>query len=96
MTGSERAMPLGVPWSKRMRILSGGRTGQNRGSIEAASGEFQHSLYLLSRYMELLDNLIDIGTGFKVLKNGGNRHPGSLEYPSSATAVGNALYGGTL
>lgn len=49
-------MPLGVPWSKRMRIGRSGRAHGTGRRIETAGGEFENRLNLLARHMKLFDD----------------------------------------
>jgi len=51
-------MPLGVPWSKRMRIGWISCASRNWRRVEAARGKFEDSLNLLPRYMKLLDDFL--------------------------------------
>src|SRR5208283_1358950 len=93
---STPAMPLGVPWSKRMRISRTCCADRNPRRVEAASGKFEHSLNLLPGHMKLLDDLLYARTRLKILKNRGNGHPGTAEHPFPATSVRHAFDGGTL
>src|SRR5271170_3971288 len=62
------AMPLGVPWSKRMRISRRRCANSHRRSVEAAGGKFEHGLNLLPRYVKLLDDFLYARTRLKVFK----------------------------
>src|SRR5438045_4168987 len=48
-----RASPFGVPWSKRTS------TGVDSSSAQALSHELKDSRHLLTRHVELLDDLVD-------------------------------------
>src|ERR1017187_7916048 len=89
-------MPLGVPWSKRMRISQGRCANGNRRRAEAAGGEFEHGLNLLPRHMKLFDDLLDARTRFKFFETRRHRHPGIPNHPRAAASVRYAFYGGAL
>src|ERR1039457_3140334 len=86
-------MPLGVPWSKRMRISQGRCANGNRRRVEAAGGEFEHGLNLLPRHMKLFDDLLDARTRLKIFENRRHRHPGIPKHPRAAASVRYAFYG---
>src|SRR5580658_1958607 len=94
------AMPLGVPWSKRMRIVqrvlidSYASTDGRR--VEAAGGKFKHRLNLLPGHMKLLDDFLDARTRFEIFKYRSGGHPGSAKNPRAAAPVRNAFDGGAL
>jgi len=89
-------MPLGVPWSKRMRIWCSRRTHGKRRHVEAPRREFKHRLNLLARHMKLLDDFLDVRPGFKIFEHGGDGHAGIFENPCAAAPIGHALHGGAL
>src|ERR1017187_3298186 len=89
-------MPLGVPWSKRMRSSQSGGAKGNRRHVEATGGKFEHSLNLFSRYMKLLDDFLYARTRLKIFKNRSNGHPGIAKHPCAAASVRHAFDGGTL
>jgi hypothetical protein len=93
---SVSAMPLGVPWSKRMRTRHGSRTNKNQRRVEAPGCEFEYGLNLFPRHMKLLDNFLYARTRLKVFKNRGNRHSGIFKHPCAATSVRNAFNRWTL
>ena len=78
-----RAVPLGMLWSKRMRI---GHTAlrRNRRRIKAAGGEFKHRFNLFGAYVKLLNDFLNVGARFKVLEDRRNRHPRILQNPCAA------------
>jgi hypothetical protein len=88
---NERAIPRGVTWSKRMRMNR--RTCiQRRGRcVQTASSEFQHSLNLLPRHIELIHDFVDRGARLKVLENSGNRHPCIAKHPRAAQSSRHAF-----
>src|SRR5271167_3413727 len=79
-----------------MRIVSGATASRNRRGVQAAGGKFQHGLNLLSRYMKLLDDLLDARTGLKILEHRRYRHTRAPEYPGAAPLARNALHCRTL
>src|ERR1039458_6513485 len=89
-------MPLGVPWSKRMRISQGRCANGNRRRVEAAGGEFEAGLNLLPRHMNLFDALLDARPRLKIFENRRHRHPGIPKHPRAAASVRYAFYGGAL
>src|ERR1035438_5965771 len=93
-------MPLGVPWSKRMRIGQCSRLGicanKNRRRVEAAGGKFEHVLNLLRRHMELLDDFLDAGASLKIFKDRSDRHSGTAKHPCAAASVCHAFHGRAL
>src|ERR1035437_4199628 len=83
--GRNRAMPRGVTWSKRMRIHGGVCSGDGeRGRIKAAGGKFKYRINLFPRDVELLDDFLYGGSGFKVFEHGGDGHPGIAKHPCAA------------
>src|SRR5208282_4201010 len=91
-----RAMPLGVTWSKRMSIYEGALGAGRSRRFQASGGEFQHGVDLFPRDVKLLDDLIYSGSRFEVLKHCGHRHPRVTKNPCAAKSAGYALYGGAL
>src|SRR6266566_2662835 len=89
-------MPLGVPWSKRTRIIQSSCASRNRRRVEAAGGKFEHRLNLLPRHMKLLDNFLDARTRLKIFKNRSDGHPGIAKHPCAAASVRHAFDCGTL
>ena len=89
-------MPLGVPWSKRMRISQSSCASRSWRRVEAAGGKFEHSLNLLPRYMKLLDDFLYARTRFKILKNRSDGHPGIAKHPRAAASVRPLSTGWTL
>src|SRR6266852_1360607 len=82
-SGRNRAMPLGVTWSKRMSI-DGGICSGDAGRIKAAGCKFQYCIDLFPRDVELFDDFLDGGSRFEVFEYGGNWHPGIAEHPRAA------------
>src|SRR5450631_4415121 len=67
--GRKRAMPRGVTWSKRMSFHWGVCSGdRGRDRIETAGGKFKYRVNLFPRDVELVDNFLDAGSGFKVFE----------------------------
>src|SRR5271165_3151230 len=93
--GRNRAMPLGVTWSKRMSI-DGGMCSKGGGWIKAAGGKFKHRVDLFPRDVELLDDFFYCGSGFEVFEDGGHRHPGIAKHPRAAQPPWHTFNGGTL
>src|ERR1700690_2169489 len=89
-------MPLGVPWSKSMRIGKSRLGNRNRRGVKAAGGKLKHGLNLFSGYMELLDDLLDARPRLEVFKHRSNRHPGTTKYPCAAAPLRHAFDGWTL
>src|SRR5438105_1835066 len=89
-------MPLGTPWSKRMRISQTICANRNRRRVEAAGGKFEHGLNLLPRYMKLLDDFLYTRTRLKIFKNRSDGHPGIAKHPCAAASVRHAFDGGAL
>jgi hypothetical protein len=79
-----------------MRIDRGERSDGDLRRVQTAGGEFENRSNLLSRYMKLFDNFVDIRARLEVFKNGSDRHPCVFENPSAAPAVWHALHGGAL
>jgi len=77
-------MPRGATGSKRIRIGKGSRANRSGGRVQAPGGEFKYGLNLLPRQVELVDDFVKGGSGFKVLEDGGHGHPGIAEHPCSA------------
>src|SRR5437763_16696308 len=89
-----RAMPRGVTWSNRMSIDR--RTGGSRGwCVETPGGELKNRVDLLPRQVELLNDLVDAGTGFQVVEDGGHRHSGIAKHPCATQSIGHTFNGGT-
>src|SRR5215472_16998857 len=94
-SGKDRAMPFGVTWSKRMSIH--GRIGRGRDRrIEAASGERKHGVDLFPRDVELLNDLVYRGSGFKVVEHSGHGHAGILKHPCADQSARHAFHGGAM
>src|SRR5271166_985314 len=93
--GRNRAMPLGVTWSKRMSI-DGGMCSKGGGWIKAAGGKFKHRVDLFPRDVELLDDFFYGGPGFEVFEHGGHWHPGISKHPCATEPPRHAFNGGTL
>src|SRR5271157_5445852 len=93
--GRNRAMPLGVTWSKRMNIHRGicSRGGD---WIKAAGGKFNYRIDLFPRDVELLYDFFYRGSGFEVFEHGGHRHPGIAKHPCAAESSRHAFNGRTL
>src|ERR1700676_3624927 len=89
-------MPLGVPWSKRMRISQSGCSSRNRRRVETTGGKFEHRLNLLPRYVKLLDDFLYARTRLKIFKNRSNGHPSTAKHPRATASVRHAFDGGTL
>src|ERR1700691_5837175 len=83
--GRNRAIPRGVPWSKRMSIGRGVCSG-NSGwrCIQTAGGKFQYRVDLFSRDVELIDDFLYGGSRFQVFEHGGYGHSGIAKHPSAA------------
>src|SRR5258708_5336247 len=82
-----RAMPFGVTWSKGMSIHRAiGSADGNR--VEGAGGKFKHRVDLFPRDVELLNDFLDAGSGFKVFKYGGHGHPGIAKHPCATESSG--------
>src|SRR5271165_7451733 len=90
-----RAMPLGVTWSKRMSIHRE-ICGRSRDRIKAAGGKFKYRVDLFPRDVELLDDFFYGGSGLEVFEHGGHRHPGIAKHPCTAQPPRHAFNGGTL
>src|ERR1700687_4360830 len=88
-----RAMPLGVTWSNRMSIFGGIGRCQGR-RVETSSGKLKYRVDLLARYIELLNDFVYAGSGFKVVEHGGDRHPGTSKHPCAAQSGRHTFYGG--
>jgi hypothetical protein len=85
-------MPLGVTWSNRMSIF--GRIGRCQGRrVETSSGKLKYRIDLFARYVELLDDIVYAGAGFKVVEHGGDGHPGVAKYPCAAQSARYTFYG---
>src|SRR5271157_3741852 len=78
--GRNRAIPLGVTWSKRMSIYRG-ICSRGRDRIKAAGGKFKYHVDLFQCDVELLDNFFYGGSGLEVFEHGGHRHPGISKHP---------------
>jgi len=60
-------MPIGVTWSNRMSI--DWRTARReRWGFETPCGKLKHSVDLLTRDVELLDDLVDAGSSLEILE----------------------------
>ena len=88
---SNRAIPRGQLLSKEK--VSKGEHGV---LVEAAGGEFQHSLDLLAGDGKLFHHFIDRHAVFEIFENNGNRHASTPENPRPAHLAGYAFHGGTL
>lgn len=86
-------MPLGVPWSKRIRIGRDRRADRKRRWIEAAGGKFENCLNLFSPHMKLFDDFLDARSSFQILKNRSHRHAGIPKHPGATTSVRHAFHG---
>src|SRR5665213_2084909 len=89
-------MPLGVPWSKRMRIGHRSCVYRHRRRVETAGGEFEHGLNLFSRYMKLLDDFFMARARLKIFKHGSDGHSGAAKYPRATAPFRHAFDGGAL
>ena len=58
-------------------------------------GESENSVNLFAGDAEFLHKLLNAHV-FDIFKDGGNRCPGTFEYPCAASLAGNAFNGGTL
>src|ERR1700722_11623498 len=86
-------MPLGVTWSNRMRIF--GRIGRSQGRrVETSSGKLEYRIDTFARYVQLLNNFVYAGAGFKVVEHGGDVHPGIAKHPRAAQSARHTFYGG--
>jgi hypothetical protein len=90
-----RAMPFGVTWVKEDEHSGGNRWGGDR-PVKASSGELKDSVDLFPRDIELLNDFVYGGSGFKVLEHGGHGHPGILKYPCPAQSARHAFHDGAL
>src|SRR5271157_3159718 len=90
-----RAMPLGVTWSKRMSIHRE-ICGRSRDRIKAAGGKFKYRVDLFPRDVELLNDFFYGGPGFEIFEHGRNRHTDVLEHPCAAESSRHAFNGRTL
>ncbi len=90
-----RAMPRGVTWSNRMSIDR--RTSRSRGCVhrETPGGEFKNRVDLLPRQVELLNDLVDAGTGFQVVEDGGHGHSGIAKHPCATQSTRHTFNCGT-
>src|SRR5258708_38835720 len=93
--GRNRAMPLGVTWSKRMSIHRGICIG-GTDRIKAAGGKFKYRVDLFPRDVELFDDFLYGGSSFEVFEHGGHRHPGIAKHPCAAQSPRHAFDGGAL
>ncbi len=93
--GRNRAMPLGVTWSKRMSI-HGGICSGGGDRIKAAGGKFKYRVDLFPRDVELLDDFLYGGSGFEIFEHGRHGHSGIAKYPRAAQSPRHAFNGGTL
>src|SRR5271167_1507675 len=89
---SARAMPLGVPWSKRTSIGGRGRRDGSRRRIQAAGCKFEHGPDLFLRHMKLFHDFLNAGARFEILKNRGHGHPGAAKHPTTAAPAGHAFH----
>jgi hypothetical protein len=64
--------------------------------VETPGREFENRVDLFPRYVELLDDIVDAGSGFEVLEYGGYRHPRVAEHPGAAESSRHSLHRGTL
>ena len=70
------------------------RRGRRR--IETSSRKLNYRIDLLPRYVELLNDFVDAGPGFKVFEHGGYGHPGFPKHPGTAQSARHAFDGWTL
>jgi hypothetical protein len=65
--------------------------------VETAGGKLDDGFHLLAvKSIEPFHDIVNTGSGFEVLEDGGHWHPGSLENPCAADFAGNALDGRAL
>jgi len=90
-------MPRGVTWSNTMRIHRGvcSRDGE-RNRVKAAGGKFKYRLNLLPRDVELLDDLVYVGSGFEVSNTAETGIRVSRRHPCAAQPSRHAFNGGAL
>ena len=77
-----------------MRIGHRGGGDRNRRRVEAPGSKFKYRLNLLPRHVVLLDDFLNAGAQFQILKNSSDGHPRIPKYPCAAPPVRHAFDGG--
>src|SRR5207248_4299660 len=71
--------------------------GAGRRFVEAAGGELDNGFYLFTIQAVIpFHDVVDVRSGFQILKDGGHRHACALQDPRTAHLAGNALHRRTL
>lgn len=95
--GTNRMVLLVTPnrrWPYRDRYAP---RNANRGAVQTSRRKFNHRLDLRTlQSTKPSKNIVNIRTTFRILKDGGNRHPRVLQNPRTTHLAGNTLNHGTL